>query len=170
MPWSFLARVHSAPPFSPVTVDHRDPPRPHLPDPFLQLQSVMYLRYWVCCSPAAGSSTGGNLAKGNAQSKTSPLATPPLLTRCPSRLPLLSGPPLTARDDASFDLMKPRRCITSLSDFFLSFGPVQVVSFPGDFSCAVAGLIFLEYTASAQWSAELLVITFGGGLKSYLVR
>uniref|UniRef100_A0A3Q3XCS4 NBAS subunit of NRZ tethering complex n=1 Tax=Mola mola TaxID=94237 RepID=A0A3Q3XCS4_MOLML len=44
-----------------------------------------------------------------------------------------------------------------------------VVSFPGDFSCAVAGLIFLEYTASAQWSAELLVITFGGGLKSYLV-
>uniref|UniRef100_A0A8C4NK71 NBAS subunit of NRZ tethering complex n=1 Tax=Dicentrarchus labrax TaxID=13489 RepID=A0A8C4NK71_DICLA len=44
-----------------------------------------------------------------------------------------------------------------------------VVSFPGDFSCAVAGLIFLEYTASAQWSAELLVITYGGGLKSYLV-
>ncbi|TKS76461.1 Neuroblastoma-amplified sequence [Collichthys lucidus] len=44
------------------------------------------------------------------------------------------------------------------------------VSFPGDFSCAVAGLIFLEYTASAQWSAELLVITYGGGLKSYLVR
>nr|XP_033504549.1 neuroblastoma-amplified sequence [Epinephelus lanceolatus] len=43
------------------------------------------------------------------------------------------------------------------------------VSFPGDFSCAVAGLIFLEYTASAQWSAELLVITYGGGLKSYLV-
>ncbi|XP_068198865.1 NBAS subunit of NRZ tethering complex [Antennarius striatus] len=44
-----------------------------------------------------------------------------------------------------------------------------MVSFPGDFSCAVAGLIFLEYTASAQWSAELLVITYGGGLKSYLV-
>uniref|UniRef100_A0A8C7Z0K7 NBAS subunit of NRZ tethering complex n=1 Tax=Oryzias sinensis TaxID=183150 RepID=A0A8C7Z0K7_9TELE len=44
-----------------------------------------------------------------------------------------------------------------------------VVSFPGDFSCAVAGLIFLEYTASAQWSAELLVITYSGGLKSYLV-
>lgn len=44
-----------------------------------------------------------------------------------------------------------------------------VVSFPGDFSCAVAGLIFLEYTGSAQWSAELLVITYGGGLKSYLV-
>uniref|UniRef100_A0A7N6AQ89 Neuroblastoma-amplified sequence N-terminal domain-containing protein n=1 Tax=Anabas testudineus TaxID=64144 RepID=A0A7N6AQ89_ANATE len=44
-----------------------------------------------------------------------------------------------------------------------------VASFPGDFSCAVAGLIFLEYTASAQWSAELLVITYGGGLKSYLV-
>ncbi|KAM9782609.1 NBAS subunit of NRZ tethering complex [Neosynchiropus ocellatus] len=43
------------------------------------------------------------------------------------------------------------------------------VSFPGDFSCAVAGLIFLEYTASAQWSAELLVITYGGALKSYLV-
>uniref|UniRef100_A0A671WBN1 NBAS subunit of NRZ tethering complex n=1 Tax=Sparus aurata TaxID=8175 RepID=A0A671WBN1_SPAAU len=44
-----------------------------------------------------------------------------------------------------------------------------VTTFPGDFSCAVAGLIFLEYTASAQWSAELLVITYGGGLKSYLV-
>lgn len=44
-----------------------------------------------------------------------------------------------------------------------------VGSFPGDLSCAVAGLIFLEYTASAQWSAELLVITYGGGLKSYLV-
>ncbi|KAI9544266.1 hypothetical protein NQZ68_005316 [Dissostichus eleginoides] len=43
------------------------------------------------------------------------------------------------------------------------------VSFPGDFSCAVAGLIFLEYTGSAHWSAELLVITYGGGLKSYLV-
>ncbi|XP_077366540.1 NBAS subunit of NRZ tethering complex isoform X1 [Festucalex cinctus] len=43
------------------------------------------------------------------------------------------------------------------------------VSFPGDFSCAVAGLIFLEYTGGAQWSAELLVITYGGGLKSYLV-
>lgn len=46
----------------------------------------------------------------------------------------------------------------------------QVAAFPGDFSSAVAGLIFLEYTASAQWSAELLVITFSGGLKSYLVR
>uniref|UniRef100_A0A3Q3AG74 NBAS subunit of NRZ tethering complex n=1 Tax=Kryptolebias marmoratus TaxID=37003 RepID=A0A3Q3AG74_KRYMA len=44
-----------------------------------------------------------------------------------------------------------------------------VGSFPSDFSHAVAGLIFLEYTASAQWSAELLVITHGGGLKSYLV-
>ncbi|XP_047243058.1 NBAS subunit of NRZ tethering complex isoform X3 [Girardinichthys multiradiatus] len=44
-----------------------------------------------------------------------------------------------------------------------------VVSFPKDFSCAIAGLIFLEYTASAQWSAELLVITYSGGLKSYLV-
>ncbi|KAF0023340.1 hypothetical protein F2P81_023970 [Scophthalmus maximus] len=44
-----------------------------------------------------------------------------------------------------------------------------VVSFPGDFSCAVAGLIFLEYKTSAQWSAELLVITYGGALKSYLV-
>ncbi|CAN9507428.1 unnamed protein product [Ophioblennius macclurei] len=42
-------------------------------------------------------------------------------------------------------------------------------SFPGDFSCVVAGLIFLEYTTSAQWSAELLVITYGGSLKSYLV-
>ncbi|XP_076004832.1 NBAS subunit of NRZ tethering complex isoform X2 [Genypterus blacodes] len=44
-----------------------------------------------------------------------------------------------------------------------------VTNFPGDFSCAVAGLIFLEYSTSAQWSAELLVITHGGGLKSYLV-
>uniref|UniRef100_A0A8C9VPQ5 NBAS subunit of NRZ tethering complex n=1 Tax=Scleropages formosus TaxID=113540 RepID=A0A8C9VPQ5_SCLFO len=42
-------------------------------------------------------------------------------------------------------------------------------SFPGDFSYAVAGLIFLEYTSSAQWSAELLVITYRGHLKSYLV-
>lgn len=45
----------------------------------------------------------------------------------------------------------------------------QAVSFPGDFSYAAAGLIFLEYTASAQWCAELLVITYSGQLKSYLV-
>jgi len=57
-------------------------------------------------------------------------------------------------------------CLTLLSYSLL----IQAVSFPGDFSCAVAGLIFLEYTASAQWSAELLVITYSGGLKSYLVR
>uniref|UniRef100_A0A8C5AQW2 NBAS subunit of NRZ tethering complex n=1 Tax=Gadus morhua TaxID=8049 RepID=A0A8C5AQW2_GADMO len=44
-----------------------------------------------------------------------------------------------------------------------------VVSFPGDFSYAAAGLILLECTAGAQWSAELLVITYGGGLRSYLV-
>ncbi|XP_060740193.1 NBAS subunit of NRZ tethering complex isoform X1 [Tachysurus vachellii] len=43
------------------------------------------------------------------------------------------------------------------------------VSFPGDFSYAAAGLIFLEYTGSAQWSAELLVITYSGQLRSYLV-
>ncbi|XP_051954373.1 NBAS subunit of NRZ tethering complex [Xyrauchen texanus] len=43
------------------------------------------------------------------------------------------------------------------------------VSYPGDFSYAAAGLMFLEYTASAQWSAELLVITYSGQLKSYLV-
>ncbi|XP_028914479.1 neuroblastoma-amplified sequence isoform X2 [Ornithorhynchus anatinus] len=42
-------------------------------------------------------------------------------------------------------------------------------SFPGDLSCAVAGLIFLEYKASAQWSAELLVINYRGELKNYLV-
>lgn len=53
--------------------------------------------------------------------------------------------------------------------FHLSLS-LKVVSFPGDFSCAVAGLIFLEYKTSAQWSAELLVITYGGALKSYLVR
>ncbi|XP_050807603.1 NBAS subunit of NRZ tethering complex [Gopherus flavomarginatus] len=42
-------------------------------------------------------------------------------------------------------------------------------SFPGDLSYAVAGLIFVEYKASAQWSAELLVINYRGELKSYLV-
>ncbi|XP_069462044.1 NBAS subunit of NRZ tethering complex isoform X2 [Ambystoma mexicanum] len=42
-------------------------------------------------------------------------------------------------------------------------------SFPGDLSYAVAGLIFLEYKASAQWSAELLVTNYRGQLKSYLV-
>ncbi|XP_029451786.1 neuroblastoma-amplified sequence [Rhinatrema bivittatum] len=42
-------------------------------------------------------------------------------------------------------------------------------SFPGDFSYAIAGLIFLEYKASTQWSAELLVINYRGQLKSYLV-
>ncbi|XP_029794135.1 neuroblastoma-amplified sequence isoform X3 [Suricata suricatta] len=39
----------------------------------------------------------------------------------------------------------------------------------GDLSYAIAGLIFLEYKASAQWSAELLVINYRGELKSYLV-
>uniref|UniRef100_A0A8D0HP89 NBAS subunit of NRZ tethering complex n=1 Tax=Sphenodon punctatus TaxID=8508 RepID=A0A8D0HP89_SPHPU len=42
-------------------------------------------------------------------------------------------------------------------------------SFPGDLSYAIAGLIFLEYKSSAQWSAELLVINFRGELTSYLV-
>ncbi|XP_032209159.1 neuroblastoma-amplified sequence isoform X2 [Mustela erminea] len=42
-------------------------------------------------------------------------------------------------------------------------------SLPGDLSYAIAGLIFLEYKASAQWSAELLVINYRGELKSYLV-
>ncbi|CAI5769585.1 neuroblastoma-amplified sequence isoform X1 [Podarcis lilfordi] len=42
-------------------------------------------------------------------------------------------------------------------------------SFPGDMTYAIAGLIFLEYKASAQWSAELLVINYRGELKSYLV-
>ncbi|XP_077009351.1 NBAS subunit of NRZ tethering complex isoform X2 [Tamandua tetradactyla] len=42
-------------------------------------------------------------------------------------------------------------------------------SFAGDLSYAVAGLIFLEYKASAQWSAELLVINYRGELRSYLV-
>uniref|UniRef100_F6VNR9 NBAS subunit of NRZ tethering complex n=1 Tax=Monodelphis domestica TaxID=13616 RepID=F6VNR9_MONDO len=40
---------------------------------------------------------------------------------------------------------------------------------PRDLSYAVAGLIFLEYKASAQWSAELLVINYRGELRSYLV-
>ncbi|XP_036191191.1 neuroblastoma-amplified sequence isoform X1 [Myotis myotis] len=42
-------------------------------------------------------------------------------------------------------------------------------SLAGDLSYAVAGLIFLEYKASAQWSAELLVINYRGELRSYLV-
>ncbi|XP_075717206.1 NBAS subunit of NRZ tethering complex isoform X2 [Rhinoderma darwinii] len=42
-------------------------------------------------------------------------------------------------------------------------------SFPGDLSYAIAGLIFMEYKASTQWSAELLVINYRGQLKSYLV-
>lgn len=42
-------------------------------------------------------------------------------------------------------------------------------SFSGDLSYAIAGLIFLEYKASAQWSAELLVINYRGELRSYLV-
>ncbi|XP_064002508.1 NBAS subunit of NRZ tethering complex isoform X2 [Pogoniulus pusillus] len=40
---------------------------------------------------------------------------------------------------------------------------------PGDLSYAIAGLIFLEYKASAQWSAELLVVNYRGELRSYLV-
>ncbi|XP_071999707.1 NBAS subunit of NRZ tethering complex isoform X2 [Engystomops pustulosus] len=46
---------------------------------------------------------------------------------------------------------------------------IPPASFPGDLSYAVAGLIFLEYKASTQWSAELLVINYRGQLKSYLV-
>ncbi|KAG8445664.1 hypothetical protein GDO86_010443 [Hymenochirus boettgeri] len=42
-------------------------------------------------------------------------------------------------------------------------------SLPGDLSYAIAGLLFLEYKASTQWSAELLVINYRGQLKSYLV-
>ncbi|XP_027711429.1 neuroblastoma-amplified sequence isoform X1 [Vombatus ursinus] len=42
-------------------------------------------------------------------------------------------------------------------------------SFPRDLSYAIAGLIFLEYKASAQWSAELLVVNYRGELRSYLV-
>ncbi|XP_069350100.1 NBAS subunit of NRZ tethering complex isoform X1 [Eulemur rufifrons] len=42
-------------------------------------------------------------------------------------------------------------------------------SFVGDLSYAIAGLIFLEYKASTQWSAELLVINYRGELRSYLV-
>ncbi|XP_007641500.1 neuroblastoma-amplified sequence isoform X2 [Cricetulus griseus] len=41
--------------------------------------------------------------------------------------------------------------------------------FAGDLSYAIAGLVFLEYKASAQWSAELLVINYRGELRSYLV-
>ncbi|KAI6056174.1 NBAS [Marmota monax] len=42
-------------------------------------------------------------------------------------------------------------------------------SFVSDLSYAIAGLIFLEYKGSAQWSAELLVINYRGELRSYLV-
>ncbi|XP_033860699.3 NBAS subunit of NRZ tethering complex [Acipenser ruthenus] len=45
----------------------------------------------------------------------------------------------------------------------------MAASFPGDLSYSVAGLLLLEYTASAQWSAELLVINYRGQLKSYLI-
>ncbi|MGH0150881.1 UNVERIFIED_CONTAM: hypothetical protein FKN15_036299, partial [Acipenser sinensis] len=45
----------------------------------------------------------------------------------------------------------------------------MAASFPGDLSYSVAGLLILEYTASAQWSAELLVINYRGQLKSYLI-
>ena len=58
----------------------------------------------------------------------------------------------------------------SLSPSSLSPLFPKVVSFPGDFSYAAAGLVLLECKAGAQWSAELLVITYGGGLRSYLVR
>uniref|UniRef100_A0A7N4P366 NBAS subunit of NRZ tethering complex n=1 Tax=Sarcophilus harrisii TaxID=9305 RepID=A0A7N4P366_SARHA len=49
--------------------------------------------------------------------------------------------------------------------FFIPPAP----SSPRDLSYAIAGLIFLEYKASAQWSAELLVINYRGELRSYLV-
>ncbi|XP_046770971.1 neuroblastoma-amplified sequence isoform X3 [Gallus gallus] len=51
----------------------------------------------------------------------------------------------------------------------LVISPVKTASFSGDLSYAIAGLIFLEYKASAQWSAELLVINYRGELRSYLV-
>lgn len=54
-------------------------------------------------------------------------------------------------------------------DVYLYFW-VKIARFPGDLSYAIAGLIFLEYKASAQWSAELLVINYRGELRSYLVR
>ncbi|KAK4823567.1 hypothetical protein QYF61_003571 [Mycteria americana] len=57
--------------------------------------------------------------------------------------------------------------------FDLMGGELLVISptasFPGDLSYAIAGLIFLEYKASAQWSAELLVVNYRGELRSYLV-
>ncbi|XP_036080545.1 neuroblastoma-amplified sequence isoform X2 [Rousettus aegyptiacus] len=46
---------------------------------------------------------------------------------------------------------------------------VPASNLAGDLSYAIAGLIFLEYKASAQWSAELLVINYRGELRSYLV-
>uniref|UniRef100_A0A8C4W7S3 NBAS subunit of NRZ tethering complex n=1 Tax=Gopherus evgoodei TaxID=1825980 RepID=A0A8C4W7S3_9SAUR len=53
--------------------------------------------------------------------------------------------------------------------FDLMGSELFATSFPGDLSYAIAGLIFVEYKASAQWSAELLVINYRGELKSYLV-
>lgn len=41
-------------------------------------------------------------------------------------------------------------------------------SLAGDLSYAIAGLIFLEYKASAQWSAELLVISTEENLEATL--
>nr|XP_048295688.1 NBAS subunit of NRZ tethering complex isoform X5 [Myodes glareolus] len=57
-----------------------------------------------------------------------------------------------------FDLMGSELFVISPASVFL-----------GDLSYAVAGLVFLEYKASAQWSAELLVINYRGELRSYLV-
>ncbi|KAM9563343.1 NBAS subunit of NRZ tethering complex isoform 2-T2 [Guaruba guarouba] len=57
-----------------------------------------------------------------------------------------------------FDLMGSELLVISLT-----------ATFPGDLSYAIAGLIFLEYKASAQWSAELLVVNYRGELRSYLV-
>ncbi|KAF3849775.1 hypothetical protein F7725_019494 [Dissostichus mawsoni] len=73
----------------------------------------------------------------------------------------------SVRDDFGSIIGKCQVCVSAHfhqhpPPLFLLFVTVTPsVSFPGDFSCAVAGLIFLEYTGSAHWSAELLVITVG---------
>lgn len=136
------------------------PPRPYLPDPFIQLQSVMYLWYSVCCTGCCSCLAHMLLFLVQKFDKWQQVCTD--LKKIPNH----SHPTHLSHLICCSLPVYP----VVLRSFFFFFWPIQAVSFLGDFSCAVAGLIFLEYTASAQWSSELLVITFGGGLKSYLVR
>ncbi|XP_072038105.1 NBAS subunit of NRZ tethering complex-like [Amphiura filiformis] len=53
--------------------------------------------------------------------------------------------------------------------FSIEKGKPRTPDTPVDLSRAVSALIFTDYKQTAQWSAELLVITFQGSLHSYLV-